>query len=390
MKDIKVVIYKMRGIKLGTSLLLWLTMFAGQAVALGTPHPLDYYERGSEFLSSFRGDRQDIIEAKEIFQQLIDRYPESALGYLGMSRALLMDAVLFDDHYNMKLVHEQALPNAVKALELGPTIRAVHDHYSEIEKIFENYYLNKKEAQIYLTLYPDDPKTFYYAGSFVLDQDEPQKAVEYLSIALDMNPEQGLRQRILKRLAWIYLNKYQEYDKAVSYCRQALELEGNSYELNEYLGLAYLRLGDYHASVASLSRALQLSDQDGQAQFYLCLAKGHQAESEGNVSLAADFFEKALVSRGRDIEVHYKLGNLYFNMADYRRAYDHFRRVIDLQPDKANAYFFAGRSIQSLGDYDSAVTYFSKYLTLATEDQKVDWIKQHVPALFSHNQLGSR
>jgi len=96
------------------------------------------------------------------------------------------------------------------------------------------------------------------------------------------------------------------------------------------------------------------------------------------------------LSHGRDIEVHYKLGNLYFSMADYRKAYDHFRRVIDLQPDKANAYFFAGRSIQSLGDYDSAVTYFSKYLTLATDDQKVDWIKQHMPAVFSRNLLGPR
>ncbi|MFA5261355.1 MAG: tetratricopeptide repeat protein, partial [Candidatus Omnitrophota bacterium] len=338
--------------------------------------------------NSFRGDRQDLLAARKIFQQLIARYPESALGYLGMSRALLMEAALFDNHYNMKFVHEEALPNAVKALELGPTIRAVHEHYSEIEKIFENYYLNKKEAQIYLTLYPEDPKTFFYAGAFVLDQDEPQKAVEYFSIALDMNPGQELRKKILKYLAWIHLNKYQQYDKAVNYCQQALELEKSSYELNEYLGLAYLRLGDYHASVESLSRALQLSDKSGQAQFYLWLAKGHQAEEEGNVSLAADFFEQALLSRGRDIEVHYKLGNLYFSMADYRKAYDHFRRVIDLQPDKANAYFFAGRSIQSLGDYDSAVTYFSKYLTLATDDQKVAWIKQHMPAVFSRNLLG--
>lgn len=382
--------YKTRGINLGASLLILFTVFGGDAGATTTPHPLDYYERGTEFLTSFRGDRQDILEGQKIFQQLIARYPESAFGYLGMSQALLMEAALFDNHYNMKLVHEQALPNAVKALELGPTIRAVHDHYSEIEKIFENYYLNKKEAQIYLTLYPEDPKTFFYAGSFVLDQDEPQKAVEYFLIALDMNPGPELRQKILKRLAWIHLNKYQQYDKTVHYCRQALELEDSSYELNEYLGLAYLRMGDYHASVRSLSRALQLSENRGQAQFYLWLAKGHQAEKEGNALLAADFFEKALLSHGRDIEVHYKLGNLYFSMADYRKAYDHFRRVIDLQPDKANAYFFAGRSIQSLGDYDSAVTYFSKYLTLATDDQKVDWIKQHMPAVFSRNLLGPR
>ena len=390
MKTIRGIQYKFTAAGLGLILLLLSALFIGSASAGITPHPLNYYEKGTALLDAFRGDRQDLAEARKIFQQLITRYPESPFGYLGMSRTLVMEAALFGEHYNMKIVHEEALPNAVKALELGPTIRAVHEHYSEIEKIFENYYLNKKEAQIYLTLYPEDPKTFYYAGSFVLDQDEPQKAVEYLSIALSMNPGQELRQKILTRLVWIYLNKYQQYDKAVNYCRQALESEGGSYELNEYLGLAYLRLGDYPASVQSFSRALQLSKNSTQTQFYLWLAKGHQAEKEGNISQAVDFFEKALVSRSRDIEVHYKLGNLYFNMADYRKAYDHFRRVIDLQPDKANAYFFAGRSVQSLGDYDSAAGYFSKYLTLATEDQKVDWIKQHMPAVFAHDQLGSR
>ncbi len=360
------------------------------ACSFTTPHPVDCFEKGLKALETYNGDVQDLAEAKQIFGNIILRYPDSPLGYLGMSRVQIIEATLFDKHYNMKLIHEEALPNAVKALELGPTLRGVHEHYSDIEKIFENYYLYKKEAQIYLTLYPDDPKTFFVAGSFVLEQDELQKAVEYLLIALDMNPHPELRQQILKRLAWINLNKFQNYNETVKYCKEALELQTESPEIIEYLGLAYLKLGEYRESVRSLSRALHMKTSSPAAQYYFLLAQGHLAEKNGDIRDAVHFFEKALHTRNRSIDIHYKLGNLYFDMADYKKAYDHFRRVIDLQPDKANAYFFAGRSIQSLGNNHLAVNYFSKYLTFKTDEQKVKWIRQNMPDLFFHDQLGQR
>lgn len=360
------------------------------AYSFMSQHPLNCFEKGIKALEPYTGDVQDLAEAKHIFRKLIVRYPDSPLGYLGLSRVQIIEATLFDQHYNMKLIHEEALPNAVKALELGPTLRIVHEHYSEIEKIFENYYLYKKEAQIYLTLYPEDPKTFFIAGSFVLEQDELQKAVEYLSIALDMSPHPELRQKILKRLAWIYLNKFENYVETVKYCKLAMESGEESSEIIEFLGLAYLKLGEYQESVKSWSRAAQLSKHSPEVQYYFLLAQGHLAEKKGNVSDAVNFFEKALRSGNRSIDIHYKLGNLYFDMADYKNAYEHFRRVIDLQPDKANAYFFAGRSIKSLGKNNLAVNYFSKYLTFQTDEQKVKWIRQNMPNLFFHEQLGQR
>ena len=72
------------------------------AHAFLSPHPLKVYEKGLNQLTAYRGNDQDIREAEALFNQLIDRYPESPFGYLGMSQAKILEAYRCDHQYNMK------------------------------------------------------------------------------------------------------------------------------------------------------------------------------------------------------------------------------------------------------------------------------------------------
>jgi hypothetical protein len=104
------------------------------ARAFVTPHPVTLYEKGDRLLAGSSETPQGLTAAKQVFQTIILKYPDSPLGYLGMSRAVTAEARLFGTHYNMQLLHDEALPFAVKALELGPLGRAGQGQYFAKEK----------------------------------------------------------------------------------------------------------------------------------------------------------------------------------------------------------------------------------------------------------------
>jgi tetratricopeptide (TPR) repeat protein len=195
-----------------------------------------------------------------------------------------------------------------------------------------------------------------------------------------MSPVAKLRQRILERLAWIHLHVDRQFGQAIECYLQALKLDADSSDDTASLGSSYFQNGDYAAAVDYLNRAQRLKASPWTA-YRLLLAKGYLAEKQGDRKAAITLFENALRERKSDTELHYKLGNLYFDGGDYQKAYDHFQKVIDLRPDVANAYFYAGRAVQSLGRKDLAVNYFSKFLSLGADEQKLNWVRQHIPAL---------
>ena len=54
-----------------------------------------------------------------------------------MSQIYRIDAHLGSENYDLDLIRERALPFALKALKLGPNIRAVHENYAFFEKFLE-------------------------------------------------------------------------------------------------------------------------------------------------------------------------------------------------------------------------------------------------------------
>lgn len=346
--------------------------------AMMSPHPIQLYEKGYALLNRYSGDPSKLYEAQEVFGLLIEKYPDSPFGYLGMSRIHTIDAYLYGNHYNMDKIRTLALPFAVKALELGSSIRPVHENYANFERIFDQYAINREQAQDSLTLFPDSPKTYFGVATFLSNQGEHEKALGYYNTALELDPSESLRLRILKRMALIYLQEYQEPEKAVDYYHKALGIRENSPVLNEYLGIAYLKMQLYELSIEKLSKALALV-KISSPEHYLLEAKGYLSEKQGKVEEAINFLEKASAYKKHNSTLQYSLGNLYYKQANYERAYDHFRRVIDLKPLDPNAYYFAGRSADSLGDMDLARDYYKKYLQFDTDSQEAHWIQENIP-----------
>ncbi len=274
--------------------------------AMISPHPIQLYERGEAGLKAYHGDPAQLHEAQKSFKELLQKYPYSPFGYLGMSRIHTINAYRYGTHYNMEEIRAKALPFAIKALELGPSIKAVHENYAIFERIFDQFAINQKQAQDSLLSSPEDAATYFVVAGFLRNQGEYAKALGYYKTALTMSPSQSMRLRIFKRIALIYSENYQQAEESVKYYKQALKIR-------------------------------------------------------------------------EDSSVHYNLGNLYYKQGEYERAYSHFKHVIDLRPQDSNAYYFAGRSAQSLGNTDLAKDYYKKYLQLGIDNQKADWIRKNMP-----------
>jgi tetratricopeptide (TPR) repeat protein len=250
--------------------------------ALQSPHPVELYEKGNQELVAYQGQPENLIKAQNQFLRLLEKFPESPLGYLGMSRIYTIDSYRYSDVYDMEKIRDLALPFAIKALELGPSVRAVHEHYSQFEEIFTDFSDYKNRVQKSLSQSPQHPETYYAVATFIRDQNEYSKALDYYKAALEMNPGEDLKVRILKRIGFIYLHEMNEPEKAVEYCNLGLKLQDQSPVLNEYLGVAYLKMQRYSDAILMFTKSVNLLPTTF-PEFHLWEAKGYLAEKEGKI-----------------------------------------------------------------------------------------------------------
>lgn len=355
------------------------TLFLNNAEALVSAHPLKLYDVGIGYLDSYNGDSTNLANAEKFFMKLIEKYPDSHLGYLGMSHLNIIKAYRYGNFYDMHIIHEKALPFANKALERGPAIHSAYDNYGLLEDIISWDSQERKRARAYVELFPDRPETYFIVGNFMYNHYEISKTLEYFEMALRLNPSDTLRIKILKRIALIHFRDYKDAERASEYYLEALNIHGESQVLNEYLGISYFHMKKYTLAVERLSKALELLPSSRIAEYYLMQAKGYMYEEEEKIVKAIEFLKKASVFETNNGSLYYALGNLYYRLEQYDTAYRHFKNVIDLEPRNFSAYFSAGQSAASSGNRDLATDYYRKYLQLKSYGQKAEWIRINFP-----------
>lgn len=89
----------------------------------------------------------------------------------------------------------------------------------------------------------------------------------------------------------------------------------------------------------------------------------------GNTMRAFDCFTTALKHDPRHCEAHYNLGNLYFDLNDFRVAQVHFELAAEINPEFANAFFNLAL-VQSLNHGSAAaMDALRKYGELVTPEE---------------------
>ena len=90
---------------------------------------------------------------------------------------------------------------------------------------------------------------------------------------------------------------------------------------------------------------------------------------KGNTAKAFDCFTTSLKYHPRHFEAHYNLGNLYFDVNDFRLAQIHYEMAGEVEPSFANVYFNLAL-VQAINhDLAAAVSALTRYQELVSEDE---------------------
>src|SRR5262245_21595194 len=122
--------------------------------------------------------------------------------------------------------------------------------------------------------------------------------------------------------------------------------------------------GDLRAADAY---AKAIEEQDCVADAYCNL--GIIESQKGNTSKAFDCFTTSLKHDPRHSEAHYNLGNLYFDVNDFRLAQVHYEMASEVDPSFANVYFNLSLVQAINNDFGAAVNALSKYQELVSEEE---------------------
>jgi len=116
---------------------------------------------------------------------------------------------------------------------------------------------------------------------------------------------------------------------------------------------------------------------------------------KGNTAKAFDCFTTSLKCNPRHTEAHYNLGNLYFDVNDFRLAQVHYEMAAEVEPSFANVYFNLAL-VQAINhDLDAAVSALTRYQQLVppAEGRNADELLQNLRqslAATNNSRAGSR
>jgi tetratricopeptide (TPR) repeat protein len=105
-----------------------------------------------------------------------------------------------------------------------------------------------------------------------------------------------------------------------------------------------------------------------------CIADAHCnlgiiESQKGNTARAFDCFTNSLKHNPRHFEAHYNLGNLYFDLNDFRLAQVHYEMAVEVDPSFANVYFNLALAQAINRDDDAALRTLAKYQELVPEEE---------------------
>jgi tetratricopeptide (TPR) repeat protein len=221
--------------------------------------------------------------------------------------------------------------------------------------------------------YAPNPEAYelYLKGRFYLRQrtfDSMDKSIEYFQRSVEKDPGFALA---YAGLADSYLARAtgspQEFDpKAKTAASRALELDDDLAEAHAALGAEKADFEyDWQGAEQEFKRALELDPNDADAHYryawtYLTpLGKSDQAISEMKRALQIDPFSRM------DNTV---FGLTYFYARKYDQAEEQFRKAIESNPDFFVTYYHFAWLYSQMGQYQNAISEFTKGRLLSEDD----------------------
>jgi tetratricopeptide (TPR) repeat protein len=206
-------------------------------------------------------------------------------------------------------------------------------------------------------------RAYSVRGEISLTRANPKAALESWEHALGLEPGHFYT---LINLGKYYLQQ-QEAEKAAEYLDRAIRVDPDSARARHLRGLAFQAIGDVAGAVGEYRRALPDRNYvKGIKTFYLNF--GTALASLGLYEEASQMLEEYTALVPGDFDGQYHLGAAYEIIAERtlddlytHRAIERLSRAVALKPTQAMPHYYLSKALRRLGRYDEAEAEFELY-----------------------------
>jgi tetratricopeptide (TPR) repeat protein len=266
----------------------------------------------------------------------IARTPSASLPQAGSSTASIKKSNQQHDSFTLKPAADLLLrpEGERKAGALASFVegRSLEEN-GEIDKALEAY-------RKVLNVDPGHSKLASRVAALLIRQDDFPQAIDILKDAIKANPSNA---EPYSQLAFIYAKYLKKTDEAVDYANQAIALNPRDIEAYQRLCEIELAAGEEKKALNALDRATKVDSDD--AAFWTRLGKLYAAilfksdsqPKPDELRRVNDVFKKAAEHADDDPSVLKDVADYYAASQQLKEAIPLYLRVLELQPDDANA-----------------------------------------------------
>ena len=191
-----------------------------------------------------------------------------------------------------------------------------------------------------LNVDPGQSKLASLVASLLIRQEDFPQAIDVLKDAIKANPNDA---EPYHQLAFIYAKYLKKTDQAVDYANRAIALNPRDIEAYQRLCEIELAAGQEQKALDALDRAATVRSDD--ASFWTRLGKLYAAvlftpdsqPKPDELKRVNEIFKKAAENAGDDPAILKDVADYYASSQQLKEAIPLYLRVIELQPDDANA-----------------------------------------------------
>ncbi len=179
-----------------------------------------------------------------------------------------------------------------------------------------------------------------------------------LSLWKDVVDKSPNKERGYNNLGMAYYD-IDEYDTAIKYFNQAIELDPKSILAYNNRGNVYLIFKKYQEAIADFNKAIEL-----RPDYELYNNRGNvYSKLEENENAIADY-NKAIELEAYYTPAYNNRANVYLRFEKYQEAIADFNKAIELSPDSALLYTNRGNAYSKLEEYVNAIIDYNKAIEL--------------------------
>ena len=191
-------------------------------------------------------------------------------------------------------------------------------------------------------------------GEGYLNQKNAAKALAEFQKGLELNPKDP---QLWHYCGLAFLIR-EEYDKAETYLKKAIDLDPALSDARNHLGVTFLAENRPSEALEQFDKALEDPDftQTGMAFFN----RGKALLLLDQPQSAVEAFERSIERNPADIRAYLELAELHLKQKDPRKSAFAARRAIEFYPQDYRAWFMLGRALQAQNDRTGALEALQK------------------------------